>query len=39
MKLVQFVIQYKLAIVSLVIAFSLFGNANAGSVKMPLQSE
>ena len=33
MKLVQVVIQYKLAIVSLVIAFSLFGNANAGWVE------
>ena len=33
MKLVQFVIQYKLAIVSVVIAISLSGNANAGSVE------
>ena len=33
MKLVQFVIQYKLASGSLVIAFSLCGNANAGSVE------
>lgn len=33
MKLVQVVSQYKLAIVSVLIAFSMVGNANAGSIE------